>query len=224
MINKNEHLTRQFDLIPEEVMGLPITIIGAGAIGGWTALSLAKMGFLNLSVIDFDTIEIENMNSQFYRMKDIGKKKVLALQELIQEFTDFKIHVTNDRYIKSQHKGITICAVDSMDVRKEAWLAHKKFFASELFIDPRMGAETALLYAMDPNNEKDIVAYEKTLYSDDEAIQERCTAKATIYTANLLAGMVVKTVKDYAVKKEYPRTLTWDISQDQFQCWRKTNV
>lgn len=220
---KNEHLTRQYDLIPEEVLGHEITVIGAGAIGGWTTLALAKMGFGNLKVIDFDKIEIENMNSQFYRFSDIGHYKTWALSQLVYDFTNLRIGAVNDKYTSAKFKGIVIVAVDKMEARKAVWDAHKNFPFTDLIIDPRMGAETALMYAMNPNDPKDITAYEKTLYTDDEAVQERCTAKATIYTANLLAGMVVKTVKDYAVKKEYPRTLTWDISKDQFQCWRKEN-
>lgn len=222
MIFTNEHLTRQADLIPESVMGVPITIIGAGAIGGWTALSLVKMGFCNLTVIDYDTIEIENMSSQFYRMSDIGQAKVQALYELVEEFTGVEINTCNDRYTAAKIGGIIISAVDNMEVRKNIWAANKNNPFTQLVIDPRMGAEVALMYAMNPNEEKDILAYEKTLYSNEEAVQERCTAKATIYTANLLAGMVVKTVKDFTVSQEYPRTLSWDISKDQFQCYRKT--
>ena len=68
METRNEHLIRQFDLIPEDVLGEPITIIGVGAIGSWTTLALAKMGFQNLTVFDDDKVSIENMNSQFYPM------------------------------------------------------------------------------------------------------------------------------------------------------------
>lgn len=223
---QNEHLTRQSGLIPEHVLGKEITIIGAGAIGGWTALSLAKMGFGNLTVIDFDVISIENMNSQFYRMSDIDYPKSQMLSDMIFDFTNLRIKAVNDKFTSAKMRGIVICAVDNMGVRKQIWEAQKNHPFCGLVIDPRMGAETALMYAMNPNDPKDIASYEKTLYSDEDAVQERCTVKATIYTANLLAGMVVKTVKDYAVTegKSYPRTLTWDISKDQFQCWRKESV
>ena len=43
---KNEHLTRQIDLIPTRVLNIPITVIGCGAIGGWTTLMLAKWAFI----------------------------------------------------------------------------------------------------------------------------------------------------------------------------------
>lgn len=214
-------LTRQMDLIPTSVLGQQITLIGAGAIGGWTALALAKMGFGNLTVMDFDTVDEENMNSQFYRPRDIGKKKVEALHDLVQDFTGISISAVADKYTAKRFNGIVIAAVDSMEVRSAIWEAHKDSPFTKLVIDPRMGAESALLYAMNPNNEKDKTSYEKTLYSDNDAVRERCTAKATIYTANLLAGLVSKTVKDYCTSeaKAYPRITQWDIALNAYQSW-----
>ena len=107
-----------------------------------------------------------------------------------------------------------------MAARKGIWDAHvKKAMATQYIIDPRMGAETALLYVMSPMNSKDIESYEKTLYTDDNAVQERCTAKSTIYTANLLAGLVCKAVKDIVTDNPFTRTTQWDIGKNQLMSW-----
>jgi len=90
-----------------------------------------------------------------------------------------------------------------------------------MVIDPRMGAETSLLYIMNPKEANDVKSYEKTLYSDANAVQERCTAKATIYTANLLAGQVCKGVKDLACGTPYTRLSQWDIGKNHVQMWTK---
>lgn len=217
----NEHLTRQMDLIPMRVLDEPITIIGAGAIGSFTALTLAKMGFKDLLVYDFDDIEIENMNCQFYRFDDIGKNKALALFDLIKSFTGVEIDARNERYESGQFKGIVISAVDSMATRKLIWDNHKETAtATKLIIDPRMGAEYALAYAMNPMSEKDIASYEKTLYSDEEGVQERCTAKSTMYTALALASHVCKIVKDYLCNdKRYARVMEWNIAENAQKCY-----
>jgi molybdopterin/thiamine biosynthesis adenylyltransferase len=217
---ENEHLTRQMDLIPVRVLGEPITIIGAGAVGSFTALTLAKMGFKDLTVFDFDKIEVENMNCQFYRFEDIGKPKALALQNLVKDFTGVEINAHNERYESGQFKGIIISAVDSMKVRKMIWDNHKETaVATKLIIDPRMGAEFALAYAMNPMSEKDINSYEKTLYSDEDAEHERCTAKATMYTALGLASHVCKIVKDYLCNdKRYARVMEWNIAENAQKC------
>ncbi len=220
---ENEHLTRQLDIIPMEALTKPITVIGAGAVGGWTVLSLAKMGFQNLTVYDMDTVSIENMNCQFYPYSAIGKSKIESLSALVQAFANVEINGKNERYDGKQlFDGIIISAVDSMGVRKLIWDAHKKKASNaEFIIDPRMGAETSLLYVMSPKDKKDIESYEKTLYTDDAAVQERCTAKATIYTANLLAGQVCKAVKDIAVGAPYTRLSQWDINKNQVQMWNR---
>lgn len=216
---ENAHLTRQLDLIPLEVLDEPITVIGAGAIGSFTVLSLAKMGFNNITVYDHDKIDVENMNCQFYRFKDIGKFKVQALKELVEEFTGVQITAKNELYKAGTFRGIVISAVDSMAVRKLIWEEHKEIaITTKLVIDPRMGAESALIYAMSPLNVKDIESYQKTLYTDENAVQERCTAKSTMYTAIMLSGQVCKIVKDFLVKSQpYARTTTWNIAQNAYQ-------
>lgn len=215
MIN-NDHLTRQLEIIPLGVLANPITIIGAGAIGGWVALSLAKMGAEKISVWDFDTVTVENMNCQFYRLADIGKPKVLALQALIRDFTGTEIEARNEKYSHGVFSGVVVCAVDSMAIRKTIWENHKgKSPFTRALIDPRMGAEEALLYVMSPMVKRDQTAYEKTLYSDAEAVAERCTAKSTIYTANLLAGLVVKAVKDLWTGKPFTRVVNWSIASNE---------
>lgn len=221
-MEKISTLTRQLDLIPVEVLGENITLIGAGAIGSWVTLSLAKMGFENITVYDMDTVSTENMNSQFYRFSDIGKPKVIALFDLVKDFTGVEINVKNERYTGDRvFPGTVISSVDNMAVRKQIWDVHKGVAArTRAIIDPRMGGMSALMYTARPMVKDDAIWYEKTLYSDENAMAERCTAKATIFTANLLAGMVAKTVRDLLVLGEYPKNLTWDISTDTFQCIR----
>lgn len=217
-----EHLTRQFDILPPSATKIPITIIGAGAIGSFTALSLAKMGFEDLAIYDDDKISVENMNCQFYRYTDIGTEKVKALGELIYEFTRVEIKRHSYRYVSGIFPGVVISAVDSMEARRLIWENHKELaMNTKAIIDPRMGAENALLYVMNPMNDVDITSYEKSLYTDDEAHRERCTAKSTMYTALLLSGLVCKAVKDLQTTSDYIRTAQWDIKGNSLLSWNK---
>jgi len=213
-----KYLTRQLEIIPVKVLNEKITIIGAGAIGSFTALTLAKMGFENITVYDDDTIEDENINSQFFRLSDVGRRKVEALRDLIEDFTGVNISYFPSRYEGGKIKGIVISAVDSMEARRLIWEEHKDFsIGTRLVIDPRMGAEQALCYAMNPLSNKDIASYEKTLYSDEDAVQERCTAKSTVYCALSLSAHVVKVVKDFLCNDEkYTRVMEWSV-KDNFQ-------
>lgn len=217
-----EHLTRQFDILPPRATKVPITIIGAGAIGSFTALSLAKAGFEDLTVFDDDKVSVENMNCQFYRFEDIDHPKVYALERLINNFTRINIKSKYGKYTGGTFPGIVISAVDNMATRRLIWEEHKNVAPhTKAVIDPRMGGETALLYVMDPASAADIEAYEKSLYSDNEAHRERCTEKATIYTALLLSGLVCKAVKDLQTSQDYLRTAQWDIANNTLLAWSK---
>jgi molybdopterin-synthase adenylyltransferase len=57
-----------------------ITVCGAGALGANIVENLARAGYGNLTVIDFDRIEEHNLSTQPYYKSDIGgfKAKVLA--------------------------------------------------------------------------------------------------------------------------------------------------
>lgn len=221
-----EHLTRQLDLIPLDKLNEPITVIGAGAIGSFVVLSLAKMGFEDITVYDFDKVSVENMNCQWFRFEDIGKPKVEALADLIFSFTKTKIKIKNEKFENSNEQiaslgKIVITAVDSMAVRKTIWSACKDNNRIFWYIDPRMAAEYALCFVMDPNNTKDIDSYEKTLYTDENAVEERCTAKATMYTATMISGYVAKAVKDIVTDGQYARVTHWNIGTNNLQNWPK---
>ena len=214
-----EHLTRQADLLPLRVLGLPITVIGAGAIGSFVTLGLAKMGFGNIMVYDFDTVDTVNLNSQFYRFKDVGQYKTYALKEIVKDFSNVDISFSNSAW-KGQPLGaggIIISAADSMAVRRMIWEANPM---ARAIIDSRMGAEYASLYTMKPHEKEDKEDYPATLYTDEEAVQVPCTAKATVYTATLLAGLVCKSVKDLALGNPYNRIVHWDIAKNSMLNWQ----
>jgi len=218
---KHEHLTRQLDIIPVEVLGEPITIVGAGAGGSFLTLNLAKMGFVDITVIDFDTVDVVNMNSQFYRFKDIGKPKVEALHALVHDFTGVSITARNEKYTGGVFPGIVVSAVDSMAVRRLIFEEHAKTgYRTKLIVDPRMSAEFCALYTVVPSDEASRKQYECTLFSDKDAVQERCTAKSTMYTVGPIAGLCAKVIKEFLVEKTYTKNLMWDLGSNHLKGWR----
>ncbi len=211
-------MARQADLIPIKVLNTKINIIGAGAIGSFTTLALAKMGFSNLEIWDSDTVSVENMNSQFYRFSDIDKPKVKALKDLVKDFTGVNIKTNFCFYESGILDGIIVTAVDSMEARKLIWEQQKnKAINSIALIDPRMGAEVAALYVYNPMDITSSV-YEESLYSDEDALEERCTAKATIYCATMLSGLVAKVIKQICTSEHriHWHLCNWSIKDDDF--------
>ena len=47
-MNDNRKYSRQLDLVMPSDLNFPILIVGAGGIGSWATLALAKMGCSNI--------------------------------------------------------------------------------------------------------------------------------------------------------------------------------
>lgn len=224
LVSDKPHLIRQYDIIPEKTLSTPVTVIGAGAIGSWVVLLLAKMGMTNITVYDHDKVAIENVNCQLYGTTFVNQSKTYALQTIVDELTtlsEFKAHAEKWSPDPAT-KGIVICAVDSMEVRKQVFeeICKSHIFV-EWFIDCRMGAEEALMYTIRPHNPKDAATYRKTLYSDADAVQAPCTAKATGYTAALISGWCVRSVKAILTREAPPRITLWSIKNMDMKVYRE---
>ena len=56
-----------------------VGIAGAGGIGSNVAFQLVRSGMRRLKIVDFDRIEISNLNRQFYFAHQVGQPKAPAL-------------------------------------------------------------------------------------------------------------------------------------------------
>lgn len=186
----NDRFSRQADLVPQEKLKtLTVTVIGVGAVGRQAALQLAAIGVPHLQIFDFDEVEPTNITTQGYEHGDLGKPKVLAMQQAINRI-DPEIIVTPipDRYRATYEAGeVVFCAVDKIDSRKAIWRMVGK--TCRFWADGRMLGETLRVLAA--STDEDRQHYESTLFPASEAEPGRCTARSTIYTANLCAALMV---------------------------------
>ncbi len=197
-----DRFIRQQDILPPDKLAkLAITVIGCGAVGSFTVLTLAKMGVTDITVYDGDTVEEHNLPNQWYRPDHIGMNKTDALWDIIHDFTGVELKAKAYHYARESLRGIVICCVDTMDTRLRIWREVKKF-APELYIDIRMGAEVGKVLVVHPSLPNFCRKYEEELYPSSEAFQAPCTAKATIYCAAGLAAYVGAMVAGYAVGRQ----------------------
>ena len=205
---------RQLDLLPlDRLQKAQVTVIGAGAVGSFTAFTLAKMGVGRIVVYDDDTVTEHNLPNQLFRIEDIGREKVHALAEIVREFHSVEIEAVAEKYVDQPLSGIVIIAVDSMDTRLKIWEHVRYNLRIELFIDSRMGAEVGRVITIRPADPDDVALYESTLHTSAEAFQARCTEKAVIYTVLGIASAISGTVKRHLVHQENPRDLVLDFVQ-----------
>ena len=198
----SERFRRQQDLLPpEKLAGCPVTVIGAGAVGSVTAFTLAKMGLVDLTVYDPDIVEEHNLPNQWFRTSDVGRRKVDALSEIIQGFTDVIIEAHGERYVRQPLRGLVVSTVDSMDTRLLLWREVKKL-RPELYLDARMGAEVGKIHAVYPRDPSSGRKYEEDLYPSSDALHARCTAKATMYCAAGLGALVGSLVAGHVMGRQ----------------------
>jgi len=192
----DERYSRQRDIVPiDRIAACKATVIGAGAIGRQVALQLAAMGIPWLQLVDFDTVEISNLASQGYLEDDLGRPKVQATADLSQQINHhLEVHEVTDRFKRGMAVGnIVFCCVDKIDIRRLIWDAIKDKVG--FFCDGRMSAEVLrVLTACDSESRKH---YLTTLFNADEAFVGSCTAKTTIYCANIAAGLMTAQFTKY---------------------------
>ena len=182
--------TRQHDLVPlDTLQQLHITVIGVGAVGRQVAIQLTAMGARHLQLIDFDTVDETNIATQSYLHGDIGQLKVHATAQHLRRIDpDIRLTTIADRFRPDQEAGeVTFCCVDSISARSAIWRAvqHRTSF----WADGRMRGETLRL--LTATDEPSRSHYATTLFPQHEAQPGACTAKGTLYTANIAAGLVL---------------------------------
>lgn len=107
-------------------------IVGVGGIGSNVAAILTRAGVGRLVIADFDSVELNNLNRQFYFTDQIGYPKVEALKHnlrLINPDAEIEIH---NRLIDSENAcsilkdcDVLVEAVDSEETKimlLESWL------------------------------------------------------------------------------------------------------
>ena len=66
-----------------------VAIAGLGGLGSNVAFALARIGVGHLHLIDFDEVDLTNLNRQQYFLRHVGMKKTEALKEQILEINPY---------------------------------------------------------------------------------------------------------------------------------------
>jgi molybdopterin-synthase adenylyltransferase len=186
----DDRFSRQCDLVPgERLQEARISVIGVGAIGRQVTLQLAAIGARHLQLVDFDVVDESNVTTQGYARHEVGMAKVDALQLAIHELDpSIDVERIRDRFRPKQPVGeVVFCCVDSIATRAAIWRSVGS--GCEFWTDGRMLGETirVLVAADDLGREH----YPQTLFHADKAQPGRCTARSTLYSANIAAGLMV---------------------------------
>ena len=193
MISKEqieERYSRQQDIVPpDRLAACRATVVGVGAIGRQVALQLTAIGIPWLQLTDFDVVEESNLASQGYLEEDLGKPKVEATAGLCRQINHgMEIHTVNDRFRRSIVTGnVLFACVDTINIRRLIWQSVGDRI--DFFADARMSGE--VLRVLSVYDHASHEHYPTTLFAAEEAYVGSCTARTTIYCANIAAGFLL---------------------------------
>lgn len=98
---------------------LKICIVGLGGAGANLAMALAKSGFRHIDLVDWDSVEVSNLNrSFFFEKKDIGSPKVEVIRDRLKslqlqiEGNDFQVDFCSFYTDKADDYSLIVFAVD----------------------------------------------------------------------------------------------------------------
>lgn len=181
---------RQRELIPpEKLASIRATIVGLGSIGRQVALQLTAIGVPKIQLVDHDCVNVENLATQGFLESDVGKDKVVAVENLCRQINRSVTTTTARQKFRAMQfsGGVLMSCVDSIETRGRIFDAIKN--RVDLFVDGRMSAEyLRVITAWDDESKR---YYPTTIFPEAEAHRGACTAKSTIYCANIAAGMMV---------------------------------
>jgi molybdopterin/thiamine biosynthesis adenylyltransferase len=108
-----------------------VTLLGLGGLGSHILLDLAAMGVGYVRVVEFDKVEISNLNRQIlYRDADVGQPKIDLAAARVQEFNP-RIHIdkmpkriegTQDVLDAAAGADVVICVADRPKMELHHWV------------------------------------------------------------------------------------------------------
>lgn len=92
----NEELDRAFDeRFPDEMRkklrGAKVAVAGLGGLGSNIAVMLARSGIGHLFLVDFDVVDVTNLNRQMYFISHLGLPKTEALPQILYQINPYLI-------------------------------------------------------------------------------------------------------------------------------------
>jgi hypothetical protein len=158
----------------------------------------------------------ENLAPQGYRPDQLGLAKVDATAADCQQiYPEGRVVRRPERFRRSTGRQaligtgpqVVFCCVDSIQTRRLIWASLRNHVA--LFVDGRMSAEVIRVLAVDAPAAD--AYYATTLFDADEAYVGACTARSTIYTAAIAAGLMVGQFSKWLRLLPVERDLTLNV-------------
>lgn len=90
-----------------------VAIAGLGGLGSNIAVNLARLGVGCLHLVDYDRVEVSNLNRQQYGLRHVGRYKTDALREVLGEINPY-IRVVTDRVKVTRDNAVVLFGAEQI--------------------------------------------------------------------------------------------------------------
>lgn len=87
----------------ERMQQAKVAVAGLGGLGSHVAVMLTRSGIGKLKLVDFDKVELSNLNRQAYDIRHLGQKKTDALSGRLQEINPYIELETCDKKVTEEN-------------------------------------------------------------------------------------------------------------------------
>lgn len=210
-MNLNKHLEFFNPLTIEE----DIHIIGVGAIGSNVALMLARLGFTNIHLYDFDKVEAINVANQNYFEKQVGQSKLEATANILKLINpEIQLELHNEGWQPGTIlAGYIFLCLDNIDTRRQIVKECKNNKYVLAISDFRMGLADAQHYMADNTDQKAVERLLETMdFTHEEAkkalpVSACGTSLSVLPTIWTVISAGIANFINFQKKKEYKHTI-----------------
>jgi len=169
-------LDRNKYAMQERVSDCKVGLLGVGGVGSHVSLDLLGLGVRDLTIVDFDKVELSNLNRQIlYAEADIGSRKVeLAVRRLSDYYSGAKITgvermLTSSADVEEiiRDRDFVFCAVDRPKMHVVRWVNDACVRAGVPFIGGGVETQRSVIYLIIPGVTGCMACWEMTNAADE---------------------------------------------------------
>jgi len=185
-----------------------VLLVGAGGIGSWLAVNLARIGH-QLFVMDGDAVDETNATGgQMFSREHIGRYKTSVVAETCRRYGAVNHVYAIESFFGSDESvalPITITGLDSMAARRlvfDSWVSVGNALSPEerkrmLFIDGRLTLEMYEVFTIHHVPEQIDYYREHDLFSDEEASAVACNIKQSTFSAMGIGSLMTAVLSNH---------------------------
>lgn len=108
-----------------------VCVLGLGGLGSNVANMLARSSIGHLHLIDFDIVELSNLNRQIYSITDVGKYKTDAIKSIIKNINPF-VNVVTENLLVDINNIISLIKDDDIIIEAFDYAELKALIVNEI--------------------------------------------------------------------------------------------